>query len=342
MKNIITALLSILLFTSCHDIPEYDNNAKGNFEALWTILDEHYCFFDEKGVDWDEIHDRYAQRVHNNMGSQSLFELCSDMINELRDGHTNLSAPFASSFYRKWWSNYPQNYDARIIQQYYFNFNYRTLGAFDYGLLSENIGYIHYSSFESGIGAGNMDYILAYFLRAEALIIDVRDNGGGNLTNVEDIVNRFIDRRILAGYISHKTGPGHKDFSKPYAYHIDPIGDGHLSWGKPVVVLTNRSTFSAANNFVSIMKSLPNVTIIGSTTGGGSGMPYSSELPNGWGIRFSACSILDSDGNTTEFGIEPTEGYAVDMDPQAALDGHDTILDFAISYIQRTASGLGD
>ncbi len=209
MKNIITALLSILLFTSCHDIPEYGNNAKGNFEALWTILDEHYCFFDEKGVDWDEIHDRYAQRVHNNMGSQSLFELCSDMINELRDGHTNLSAPFASSFYRKWWSDYPQNYDARIIQQYYFNFNYRTLGAFDYGLLSENIGYIHYSSFESGIGAGNMDYILAYFLRAEALIIDVRDNGGGNLTNVEDIVNRFIDRRILAGYISHKTGPGH-------------------------------------------------------------------------------------------------------------------------------------
>lgn len=342
MKNIITALFALIILSGCHDIPEYDNDAKGNFEALWTILDEHYCFFKEKGVDWNDVHDRYAQRVHNNMGRQSLFELYSEMLDELRDGHTNLAAPFATSYYRKWWSDYPQNYDARLIQQYYFNFNYRSLGAFDYGLLSENIGYIHYSSFESDLGAGNIDYILAYFVRAQALIIDVRDNGGGNLSNVEELVNRFIDKRILAGYIIHKTGPGHNDFSEPYAYHIDPIGAGHLSWGKPVIVLTNRSTFSAANNFVSIMKLLPNVTIIGNTTGGGSGMPYSSELPNGWGIRFSACSILDAEKKSTEFGVEPTQGCVVDMNPQAALDGHDTILDFAIDYIQRYYEGTID
>ncbi len=85
------------------------------------------------------------------------------------------------------------------------------------------------------------------------------------------------------------------------------------------------------------MQYRPNTVIAGSTTGGGSGMPFNSELPNGWGIRFSACSVLDAKGNTTEQGIEPTPGCAVDLDPVQALDGHDTILDFAISYLTGTS-----
>ena len=62
-------------------------------------------------------------------------------------------------------------------------------------------------------------------------------------------------------------------------------------------------------------------------------MPFSSELPNGWGIRFSSAPVLDPLGRTTEFGIEPSEGCAVDLDPQAALQGHDTILDFGIDLL---------
>ena len=333
MSRIISIILLITTLVSCHNVDEFDNNPKGNFEALWSLLDQHYCFFKEKDVDWNEVFSRYAPRINNSMSREDLFELCSEMINELRDGHTNLISPFATSYYHQWWSNYPENYDERIIQQYYFNFNYKSIGSIDYALLTDNIGYIHYGSFSSGLGAGNMDYILSYFKGAKALIIDVRNNGGGNLSNVEPIVNRFITKRTLAGYITHKTGPGHNDFDEPYAYYIDPIANGHLSWSKPVVVLTNRSTFSAANNFVSIMKYIPSVTIIGSTTGGGSGMPYSSELPNGWGIRFSACSILDAEGNTTEFGIEPTEGFSVNITPEDAANGHDTILDHAINYI---------
>jgi len=339
MKHLIASLLLTLIIalTACGEIEEYDNNPRGNFEALWNIIDTHYCFLRDKNVDWDEIHSRYSQRISDQMTPQQLFDLLSEMLAELKDGHTNLSSPFASSYYREWWSDYPQNYDARIVRQYYFNFNYRSLGEFEYGLLPDNIGYLHYSTFSSGLGNGNIDLILNYFNNARALIFDIRDNGGGNLTNVEALVKRFIDKRILAGYIIHKNGPGHDDFDEPYAYYINPIGDSHLVWKKPVVILTNRSTFSAANNFVSIMKYIPGVTIVGSATGGGSGMPFNSELPNGWNIRFSACSILDCRGMSTEFGIAPTEGCSVDMDPQAALDGHDTILDFAIDYINSQA-----
>lgn len=336
MKNICHTLIALILLagvTSCHDIPQYADDPRGNFDALWHTLDEHYCFFKEKGVDWDEVYSRYSPKISDQMTSEELFEVCAEMLDELRDGHTNLSSSFNTSYYRKWWSDYPQNFDARIIEEYYFNFNYRQTGMIIYGILPENIGYMRIPSMSGGIGNSNLDHILYYLKTCDGLVIDLRDNGGGNMTNVETIVARFITERILAGYISHKNGPGHDDFSEPYAYYIDPAEEGRIMWGKPVVVLTNRSTFSAANNLVSIMKLLPEIRIAGATTGGGSGMPFSSELPNGWGIRFSAAPVLDALGQTTEFGIEPSEGCHVDLDPQAALNGRDTMLDFAVRLL---------
>lgn len=334
-KFYLTFTIILLTLTSCHEVEEWENDPRGNFDALWTILDEHYCFFNEKNVDWDKIYNRYSARLDDKMTRFELFQVCSEMLDELKDGHTNLITPFSTSYYHQWWSDYPQNYDERLWQEHYLKFNYRSTCGIYYGILSQNIGYMNYSSFSNTIGNGNLDEVLAHLLSCNGLIIDVRNNGGGNLTNVETLVARFIKQRTLAGYISHKTGPGHNDFSSPEPFYYEPAEEGHISWRKGVVVLTNRSTFSAANNFVSIMKYLPNVRIVGATTGGGSGMPYSSELPNGWGVRFSACSILDPKGNVTEFGINPSQGCEIDLDPQAALQGKDSMIDFAIELLNQ-------
>ena len=187
---------------------------------------------------------------------------------------------------------------------------------------------MYYGSFSSGIGEGNLDLILSYLSTADGLIIDVRDNGGGLLTNVEKLVSRFIDGKTLAGYICHKTGKGHNDLSEPYPYYFEPAKN-HIHYLKPVVVLANRASFSATNNFVSIMKSLGNVTIVGDTTGGGCGLPFTSELPNGWRVRFSSCPVMDAQGRLTEFGVAPDVRF--DMDEQDRT--RDAILDTAIAIL---------
>ena len=56
-------------------------------------------------------------------------------------------------------------------------------------------------------------------------------------------------------------------------------------------------------------------------------MPFSSELPNGWGVRFSACPMYNRDRQSTEFGIEPDYNVQV-SDADMAL-GIDTIIEFA-------------
>ncbi len=328
------ALLLLSQLSSCFvdDDRDLQNNAIDNFDALWSIIDEHYCFFEYKAIDWAAVREEYRPRVSSRMTTYELFDLCGEMLGTLQDGHVNLTSSFASSYYWDWFQDYPVNYDERIIHQNYLGFDFYQTGGIVYKKLLENIGYIYYGSFSSNISANSLDHVLARLASCDGLIIDVRNNGGGALNNVEVLVSRFIQERILAGYICHKTGAGHDEFSEPYPFYFEPAG-GHISYMKPVVLLTNRHTFSAANNFVQVMKSLPQVTVIGDRTGGGGGLPFSYNLPNGWNIRLSSSPILDAEGHNTEFGIDPTEGFKVDMDTIAALQGHDTILDRAIELL---------
>ncbi len=331
LVNILIVMMALLPLASCHDQPEWKNDPYGNFDALWTILDEHYCFFAYKNVDWQEVRQRYRAKIHGGISSRELFDLCSDMLKELQDGHTNLISTFDVSRY--WiWEQYPINYDERLIDEHYLQFDYRRASGIKYQILSNNFAYVYYGDFANGIGDGNLDVILNGVATSDGLVIDVRNNGGGYLTNVETLVGRFIDERTYAGSIQHKNGTGHNDFSEPYDYYFEPAR-GRVHYNKPVVVLANRGSFSATNNFVSIMKSLPNVTVVGDVTGGGCGLPFNSELPNGWSVRFSSAPITGSDGKLTEFGVEPD--VKVDMTEADAALGKDTILETAFEILKK-------
>ncbi|MBQ2075019.1 MAG: S41 family peptidase [Muribaculaceae bacterium] len=331
LVNILIVMMALLPLASCHDQPEWKNDPYGNFDALWTILDEHYCFFAYKNVDWQEVRQRYRAKIHGGISSRELFDLCSDMLKELQDGHTNLISTFDVSRY--WiWEQYPINYDERLIDEHYLHFDYRRASGIKYQILSNNFAYVYYGDFANGIGDGNLDVILNGVATSDGLVIDVRNNGGGYLTNVETLVGRFIDERTYAGSIQHKNGTGHNDFSEPYDYYFEPAR-GRVHYNKPVVVLANRGSFSATNNFVSIMKSLPNVTVVGDVTGGGCGLPFNSELPNGWSVRFSSAPITGPDGKLTEFGVEPD--VKVDMTEADAALGKDTILETAFEILKK-------
>lgn len=322
-KFVIILLCSILL-TSCFEEDKYINTKKGNFEALWKIMDEHYCFFNYKNIDWNEIHTRYSERISENMDNEALFTVLGEMLAEVQDGHVNLVANHNVARYWKWFEDYPDNFDSKI-QKNYIGTDYGIAGGLKYKILEDNIGYIYYGSFSSGIGEANINQVLDRMAVCDGIILDIRDNGGGLLTNSDKLASHFFNQKTLVGYIMHKTGKGHDDFSKPYEIYVEPSNG--VKYQKKVVLLTNRSCYSAANDFVNSMRYAPNVTIVGDRTGGGSGLPFSSELPNGWSIRFSASPILDAEKNHTEFGIDPN--VDVDMTDEDITKGVDTIIERA-------------
>ena len=327
MKKILRLFLFLFLalsFTACVDENVYEDSPSGNFEALWKIMDEHYCFFQEKGVDWDSVHAVYAPRFNAGMTDDQELEVLGNMLAELKDGHVNLFAGFDYSRYWGFHEDYPENY-SDTLERRYLGTDYRISNGFQYRILDDNIGYLRVSSFQSTIGAGNLDDILLYMQPCLGLIIDLRGNGGGMLSSAETLAARFTDEELLVGYMRHKTGKGHDDFSGLEEQRLQPAKG--VRWHKPVVVLTNRSVFSAANEFVKYMRHCPNVTIVGDQTGGGAGLPFSSELPNGWSIRFSACPMYDTDKQSTEDGIEPD--LKVGMRMTDFLRNRDTIIETA-------------
>ena len=331
--RLIAAPLFMMLLASCVDEDEHPNTPQGNFEALWKIMDERYCFFDYKsheyGLDWNEVYNKYKVRVTSTMTDAQLQEVLSDMLAELRDGHVNLSTTADFSRYWSWKEAFPANF-SDTLQRRYLGTDYKMTGGMKYKILDDNIGYIYYGDFTAGIGESNVDEVISSMMLCRGLIIDIRDNGGGNLTYAEKLAARFVHEKTLVGYMQHKNGKGHSDFSSMEPQYLYP--SSRLRWHKPVCVLTNRSVFSAANEFAKYMKCCPNVKVVGDKTGGGAGLPMSNMLPNGWYVRYSACPMYDSLKRSTEFGVEPD--ISVGITDEDFAKGIDTILERAREEIK--------
>ena len=335
MAVLITALLPV----SCAwngESPdrEFSNTPKGNFMALWTIMDEHYCFFDLKkeklGVDWNEVKTRYAKSISDEMTDKALFEVLCNMIGELRDGHVNLTSSYDYGRNWSWKTDYPANF-SKDLQNKYLGIDYKIIGnGYYYRILDDNIGYLVVESFESATTSGRLNSMFGNMVLCNGLIIDIRDNGGGNLTAAEFLASHFTEETVTVGYSCYKTGPGHNDFSELYKNELSPAKND-IRWIKPVVVLVNRGCFSSANDFAFTMKALENVTLLGDTTGGGGGLPMSSEIPNGWVVRFSSAPTFDADKNHVEFGIAP--GIRLDMKDEDLLSEKDTYIEAARRFI---------
>lgn len=331
IKKLLTYLLPALLLTGCVEEDQFSNSPMGNYDALWSIIDERYCFFEQArqqhGLDWDDVYHKYKPQVQAAESNAELFDIYGNMLRELKDGHVNLTSDYGTTYYWDWSLNHPLNFSDSLQRNYLGN-DFRLTNGIKYTTLPSNIGYIYVGSFEGSISSDNVSLMLLRLAESKGIIIDIRNNGGGMLTSAEELAAHFVSGKTHCGYIQHKTGKGHNDFSSSEKLYIEPNG---VIWKKPVVVLTNRAVYSSANHFVMLVKPLPQVVVIGDKTGGGSGLPLNSTLPNGWTVRFSACPILDIEGNHTEFGIAPHE--EVQITSADWNNGRDTIIERAIELI---------
>ena len=74
MKPFFFFLCFLFLF-GCEKATKYNSSPRDNFEALWRIMDENYCFFAFKDVDWDDVYDRYNLLVKDTMNQYELFDI---------------------------------------------------------------------------------------------------------------------------------------------------------------------------------------------------------------------------------------------------------------------------
>jgi hypothetical protein len=332
--RILVATLFVLLTSqACEQLileAEPKNTARANFEYLWQEAKENYAFFEYKSIDWDDIYQKYSPLVTEETGQIELFNILFDMLNELRDGHVNLISPFNVSRFNVDLLG-PENIDWRLIREHYLSENYYRTGPLQHDFLADGrVGYVRYESFSSFVSNFDMDFIFLRYEKTEGLIIDLRQNGGGSLSNTFRILNRFAKEKTLIYNSYLKSGPGPDDFSSPQAAYVEPVED-RLTYDNNVIVLIDRGTYSAASFFALGARALPNLSLMGDFSGGGLGIPNGGQIPNGWTYRFSISQTITPDGQNYESGVPPDE--FVIMSDLDRLQNRDPVIDRAIEKL---------
>ena len=306
------------------------------FDYLWNKVDQQYAFFDVKGIDWDSVYEVYRPKVYDDMDADSLFAVCAAMLNTLRDGHTNLISAFDvsrnDSVYYKMYAE--KNIDETVVMLNYLTVYHHSLGAFAHNSIRNGeVAYVRYASFMDAVSEGDMDYLVAHYKDCKGIILDMRQNGGGSIDNIRQILSIFDNDGQPLYQTQIKSGPGHDDF-KPLNTVCAPEKDtvwGGEPYTKPVAVLIDRGSYSATSFFAVCTMAYDNIRLFGDYTGGGLGLPNGGALPNGWTYRFSITRTLDMEGHNYENGVPPQE--RVILDPAQTAQGIDNVIEAAADWI---------
>ena len=336
-----TRFLLKLVFISIVVIPGFAAQELGepekNFEHLWKTFDRNYALFGAKHIDWDALYKVYRPRVTPRTTDDELFQIIADMLGNLNDNHVRLSSPtrrFQSGILGQMKM---EDFSLDLVKQKYLKGKAKPLvdGVFDYGWLSESIGYFHFRGFgrlEQSQAA--IDEIIKEFKDAKALIVDVRGNGGGDDRVGKLIADRFADKKRLYMKTAIRNGARHDEFTPWKYWYVEP--GGPIQFTKPVILLTHRFSVSAAENFALAMRVLPHVTLVGDATSGVFADVYGDRMPNGWSFGVSFKLFIDHTGFCWEGIGVPADiretNTKTDIEQQ-----RDRVLNLAVSLIETGA-----
>ena len=350
MDKLLTILaISALFFGPCGLKAQELSEPERLFETLWKTYDSRYAIFLPKRVDWNVLYRVYRPKVTPRATDDELFEIMSNMLGHLNDNHVRLMTAdrkkvFSAGILNRIYAEQFKSSDEvsrfmreRPVGEGRVKGGYQTRlnGRFAFGRVADGIGYFHFSGFGDVGGSGKVvDEIVAAFKDAKAVIVDVRRNGGGDDRVGKAIADRFADEKRLYMITQVRDGEEYDDFSQTKYWYVEPGGPAQFT--KPVVLLTDRTSISAAENFALAMRVLPHATIVGDFTSGCFADVYGDTLPNGWRFSVSYKLFVDQDGFCWE-GIGVPPDLMVVNSKEDLAKGKDRVLDFAVDLINTGA-----
>ena len=337
MRYIKLFILILIVPSSCSKIQECDLDENLDlFDELWTKFDKEYSAFEIANVDWDEVYDTYRPMITENSSPEDLFAVFRDMLFELKDAHSDLrtnSNLGTITYFNEVISAHPINYIGwSDLKDKYLEDITQIDGIFSLAKIKdENIGYINIVKFDGEASDYQViDDFISTHKNADGIIIDVRNNSGGTESLGAEIAGRFTTEKTIYRYARLKEGCERNKLGGFIDLDYDSKGpDQYL--GK-VILLTNRGTFSAAEDFTLMMKALPQTYHIGDNTWGGYATgPSRYPLSNGWSYRVSKKNSYNLNKEPIIGGIAPDE--YVEITTEQEEQNIDAILERAIDSI---------
>lgn len=215
--------------------------------------------------------------------------------------------------------------------------NYQALPDFSFRLLPSNIGYVALNSFENDNAWRGFEAAYDSMATTDALILDVRRNGGGDSGYGWNILGYLTDTIFQASsYTSRRYSPLRRAQGEGIRFdsleQVTWSPQGKSVYTKPVVMLISGRTFSAAEDMVVAFDAMQRGTLIGETTGGSTGQPLVFSVPGG--VMARVCAKRDTYPDGQEWvgtGLAPD----IEVHPKVAdlQAGRDTVLEAALEYL---------
>lgn len=313
------------------------NNPENNFELLWSDMDKSYALFEAKNINWDSLYTIYRPQINSTTTESELWTILTNLLEHLDDSHVTLYSLNDSSLFTSGFALNEQSkteYSKELITNTYLDYRteIKSEDNLSYGKIKdEDIGYIYLGA-EDGQNPDVIDEIIRNLKNHKAIIIDVRQNTGGDDRYASRIAGAFADRETVIYSVQTKNGVNHNDFDTKKFYSTKK--QGNESFLKPIVLLTDRRTISSGEIFCLHMKSFDHVTHIGDTTAGDFATTgIRTFLANGWSYKYPVQLFLRPDGEYLDGnGGNVPDTYIKNHESNISL-GIDLVLEEAINFL---------
>ncbi len=164
-------------------------------------------------------------------------------------------------------------------------------------MLKDNVGYIKLNTFENINESGEMRKAIKFLKEKDAkgLIIDVRGNGGGLLSNAAETSSMFLNKDSVIVYTVDRNG--NKDAIK---------SSGDKLWPGPTVILINEGSASASEILAGALRDNNVATLVGGHSFGKASVQSVRQLSDGSAVLVTIAKYLTpADHDISKKGINP-------------------------------------
>lgn len=252
------------------------------FENAWSLVENRYWDLESLGVDWDEVGERYRERMKTVATEDGMYDLLEEMYDEIGDDHSVYVRPSRVDEIRQLYGDLPclAVFDARassgpsgvarlavpitvaregmalepedVVTE--------EVGVVTYGMAEGGgvpVGYVRVPDLASAGVAGGVREAVTRLDRqgAQALILDLRGNPGGRLVTMMQVAGVFTRGFLWRAVLS---------WSLPVPYPA--IGDPATQL--PLYLLVDSGVNSAAEGLAGALQDNGRAVVVGEKTAG--------------------------------------------------------------------------
>jgi len=370
IKHIRFLILLVIFASSCKNEINLDASDKAVagsfkevFEAFWRGMNQNYVFWDidKYHVDWDKIYKEYKNKFSdlniNNADDLNLgYSYFAEITKNLSDGHFSITfnhpflrdetivaerggeQEYAISDEQLFFHNPGFYFDQnRITYQVEPIRNMRVL----YATINQSVLYFHCNklflteAYQANQSVRNLLNILLERIhdpQTESIILDLRNNFGGDVADLNFLLGRFVSSPHKFGYLKYKYGNNRLDYTPYIDAMILPINND-AAFRKPIYILTNSHTRSMAEIITLALMTLPNSTVVGTNTRGALGLLVNSNILYNGG-SFKVADFMDvhtSAASVADLKFKSFEN--IGLSPDVHIEHESDIIDKQLEYV---------